>query len=204
MTKSNNTKRVEVSSKIIEKFIKTGNSLYFQKIMDIYKSRLYSYLLRKLSNNKADVDDMYQEVWLKIAKSLRNGKYNDVGKFSNYLFFVATNSCYDFYRKQRNENERRVDFDKSDSSDGNNVIFLENIKGNDLDPEEFSLKSEQVERINELIDELPEKQKEVVLLRGEGFSFKEISEMKNVSINSLLSRMRYAVEKIRNSVNNEQ
>lgn len=197
-----NNKRIEVSSRIIEKFIKTGNSLYFQKIMDTYKARLYSYLFRKLSNNKADVDDMYQEVWLKIAKSLQNGKYNDIGKFSNFLFFVATNSCYDFYRKYRNENEKRIDFDKKKTEGGNKGTLLENVKGNDPNPEEISLKLEQVTSINELINKLPEKQKEVVLLRGEGFSFKEISEMKKVSINSLLSRMRYAVEKIRNSVNN--
>ena len=195
----NNNRRTEISSITIDKFIKTGNSVSFQKIMDAYKSRLYSYLLRKLSNNKADVDDMYQEVWLKIAKSLRNGNYNDKGKFSNFLFFVATNSCYDFYRKHRNENEKRVDFNKKES-DGNKNSYLENIKGDELNPEEISLKGEQIGMINKYIDHLPEKQKEVVLLRGEGFSFKEISEMKNISINSLLSRMRYGVEKIRNSM----
>ena len=160
--------------------------------MSRYNDKLFNYIIRKVGNME-NAKDIYQNTWLKIAKSLP--KYKDEGKFSNYLFFVATNASYDHFRKIRKDNENLY-FKPATDEDGKNDQ-IESLRTDDLSPEEENIQLETKTSVNDAINELPENQREVILLRSEGFSFKEIAEMTNISINSLLSRYRYGIDKIK-------
>lgn len=184
---------------LINLYNKSNNSVYFKELMDRYNAALYSYIIRKLKNED-DARDIYQETWLKVARSLSS--YKDESKFANYLFFIATNACYDHFRRIKNDEQNLTkiiirDPGNADEEYGN---FWENIKSLDLNPEEENIKREQKEYLNELIGNLPENQKEVFLLRSEGFSFKEIAEITKTPINSLLSRMKYALDKLKKAI----
>lgn len=178
---------------LISKFNSTGKEKFFGELMSRYNDKLFNYIVRKVGVME-NAKDIYQNTWLKIANSLP--KYKDEGKFSNYLFFVATNASYDHFRKIRKDNENLYFKPASFDEDGKNDQ-IESLRSDDLNPEEENIEIEGKELINEAIAELPENQREVVLLRSEGFSFKEISEMTNVSINSVLSRYRYGIDKIK-------
>ncbi|MBN1971258.1 MAG: RNA polymerase sigma factor [Candidatus Delongbacteria bacterium] len=180
---------------LIEKYKSTGKEKYLREIMERYGQVLYSYI-RKMSGMHSSVEDIYQNVWLKIVKSIE--RYDEQDKFKNYLFFIATNSCYDYLRTLKRENENRFNPIITEDDDD----FLENIPDYS-NPIDLYEKNELKKKIYELLDELPLPQREVFLLRSEGFSFKEISEMKNVPVNSLLSRMRYATIKLRKGIENE-
>lgn len=177
---------------LIRLFVKKGDGKAFESLMKKYADQLFSYLVKKVSSRK-DAEDIYQETWLKIARSLPT--YKEEGKFINYLFFVATNSAFDFLRKLKKDNENLFQAIKS-SDDDNRIDFLENLSDHEPNPEEINIRLEEKKIVEDLIADLPEKQKEVVLLRSEGFTFQEISDMTNTPLNSLLSRMRYAIEKI--------
>ena len=182
----------KTDSELISKYKKKASAPIFVELMGRYRLRLYSYILRMVKN-EASAEDVYQEVWLKFARSLDN--YKEEGKFSNYIFFIATNACYDFFRK--NNKIAAMVKDEKDIEGKNRT--MDNLNSNFPNPEQESISREENKDLTELIEKLPEKQKEVILLRGEGFTFKEISEMTDTSINSLLSRMRYAVDKIKKS-----
>lgn len=178
-------------AELVELFRKTKKSDAFSEIMNRYGKRLYSYIAKMTGTPS---DDVYQEVWMKIAASL--DKYQESGKFVNYLFFIATNACYDYLRKIKKDNDNLYTPAKKD--DENESDFIENISDSDSStPLNNTLREEKVSMLQKGLSELPEEQREVVILRSEGFSFKEIAEMKNISINSALSRMRYAVEKLK-------
>lgn len=185
-----------IAEKLIMKYLKNRSSVYFAKIMELYRVKLYGYIQKKTGFSAA-VDDIYQETWLKVSRNLEN--YNSQGKFSNYLFFIATNSCYDYLRKLKREKENR--YEKISDYDNRTPDYLENVEGTIEMPGKKLEEYEGTVQIKSLIEKLPEKQKDVVLLRSEGFSFKEISEMTGTSVNSLLSRMRYAIQKIRTGLN---
>lgn len=178
---------------LISQFNSTGKEKFFGELMSRYNDKLFNYIIRKVGNME-NAKDIYQNTWLKIANSLP--KYQDEGKFSNYLFFVATNASYDHFRKIRKDNENLYFKPASFDEDGKNDQ-IESLKSEDLNPEEENIEIESKEFANDAINELPENQREVILLRSEGFSFKEIAEMTNVSINSLLSRYRYGIDKIK-------
>ena len=177
---------------LISKFNSTGRDIYFGELMSRYNDKLFNYIIRKVGNME-NAKDIYQNTWLKIAKSLP--KYKDEGKFSNYLFFVATNASYDHFRKIRKDNENLYFKPVSDEDGKNDQI--ESLRSNDLNPEEENINIETKTSVNDAINVLPENQREVILLRSEGFSFREIAEMTNISINSLLSRYRYGIDKIK-------
>ena len=161
-------------------------------IMERYRIRLYNYILRKTGNEK-DAEDIYQTVWLKIFKNIKG--YKEQNKFSNYLFFVATNTVYDYYRISSKNKENLID-----SENEKKEQMLNNIKSNDHNPESELIRKEKNKKLEKVITTLPDKQKEVILLRSEGFTFKEISKITSSSINSVLSRMRYAVDKLKNEL----
>jgi RNA polymerase sigma-70 factor (ECF subfamily) len=185
--------KYKTDSELVKKYKRKQSPSVFGEIMERYRVRLYSYIM-KMVKNETHADDIYQEVWLKIARSLEN--YQEEGKFSNYLFFIATNACYDHFRRSKKNAENIQDeFDNEAKK-----RVMDNLKDNTPDPLQANLSREDKEALAEQIELLPDKQREVVLLRGEGFTFKEISEMTGTSLNSLLSRMRYAVDKLRKNI----
>jgi RNA polymerase sigma factor (sigma-70 family) len=154
-----------------------------------HKNRVYTYILL-IVRKQALAEDIFQETFIKVIKSLQEGKYKDNGKFLSWVMRIAHNLIIDHFRKEKQMN--MVSNDDYETSVFNSKKFSEETV------EDIMVFNQICTDVRSLIDELPEDQKEVVLLRHYGgLSFKEIAEQTNVSINTALGRMRYALINLR-------
>jgi RNA polymerase sigma-70 factor, ECF subfamily len=183
-------------SELIKSYLATKKTEHFAKIMALYDKKLFNYIVRRIGDAES-AKDVYQTVWLKIASSLES--YKDENKFSNFLFFVATNACFDHLRHIKKDNENIFSPVKR-GDDDDATDFIDNIDSGYENPEQANEKREEKEMIEKALDKLPDEQKDVVILRTKGMTFKDIAEMKKISVNSVLSRYRYAVEKIKQRI----
>ncbi|MGK0363471.1 MAG: RNA polymerase sigma factor (sigma-70 family) [Saprospiraceae bacterium] len=182
--------REQDDSTLINMYI-DGNEKAFEELLSRYKNKIYTsiYLFVK---DDAKAEDIFQEVFIKVINTLRNGKYNHEGKFSQWVMRIAYNLCVDNFRR----NKRRPTLQPTDEFD-----IFDVLKSNDLNGEQQIMRSQTHMRIRKLVDELPEEQREVVILRHYAdMSFKEIAALTRVSINTALGRMRYALINIRKMV----
>jgi RNA polymerase sigma-70 factor, ECF subfamily len=182
---------------LIKKYVSTKDSKYFSKIIGMYDKKLFNYIVRRIGDPEK-AKDVYQIVWLKVASGLSS--YKEENKFSNYLFFIATNACFDHLRELKKTNENIFNPVNHTGEDGEERDFIENLPSHANGPDKEYESMEEHEMISKAVDELPDDQKDVILLRSKGLTFREISEMKKVSINSVLSRYRYAVDKIKHRI----
>lgn len=167
---------------LIKGFIE-GKEFYFEVLLSRYKSKVFTtiYLIVKDRNV---AEDLFQDTMIKVVNMIRSGKYNEEGKFLPWVIRIARNLAIDHFRKaQRTPLQRENDeFDIF-----NTLNMVESA-------EDGIIKDENVRYIKKLIQQLPDKQREVLIMRSySDLSFKEISEMTNVSINTALGRMRYAL-----------
>jgi RNA polymerase sigma-70 factor (ECF subfamily) len=140
--------------------------------------------------NQQLAEDLFQETFIKVIQSLRGGKYRDNGRFLSWVIRIAHNLIIDHFRKEKQMN--------SVSNDDTEVDLFNSKKLSDDNIEELIINSQIKTEIRVLINELPDDQREVVLLRHYGgLSFKEIAEQTDVSINTALGRMRYALINLR-------
>jgi len=172
-----------------------GNEKAFEELLSRHKQRIYTsiYLFVK---DQAKAEDIFQDVFIKIVDTLRKGKYNHEGKFLQWALRISYNMCVDNFRRSK----RRPTVSPTETFD----IFdiLENQEDN---AEQTIMKSQTHERIRQLVDQLPPEQREVVILRHYAdMSFKEISQLTRVSINTALGRMRYALINIRRMMEEKQ
>jgi RNA polymerase sigma-70 factor (ECF subfamily) len=153
-----------------------------------HKQRIYSFRYSKVLDRDITVD-IFQDTFIKVIKTLKKGNYNEEGKFLPWVMRISHNLVIDHFRK----NNRLPKYDHN----GDFNIFSV-LSDTDLNAEKRIIKN-QVERdVRRLVDELPNDQKEVLLMRMyQDLSFKEISEKTGVSINTALGRMRYALINLR-------
>ncbi|HMW40417.1 MAG: sigma-70 family RNA polymerase sigma factor [Saprospiraceae bacterium] len=165
-----------------------GNEKAFEELLNRHKNKIYTaiYLFVK---DRDLAEDLFQEVFIKIIDTLRKGSYNHEGKFSQWATRIAYNMCVDHFRRSK----KRTKVSTSDEFDIFDVLHVED------DNKELQLIiSETHRQIRTLVDKLPDEQREVVILRHYAdLSFKEISSITSVSINTALGRMRYALINIR-------
>lgn len=169
-----------MEQKFIQKAAR-GDADAFKHLMRQYRIQLYNYLW-KYCGNKNDTDDLLQETLIKVWKGLP--RYNEQNKFSSWLFSLAHNVATDNYRKNK---VRAI------------VVSTDELPEKNIDKNNQTLIEENEVKvyINNAVNKLPERQKEVFLLRQHGdVSFKEISEMTAQPLNTVLSHMRYAIKKI--------
>lgn len=166
-----------------------GNNQAFDILLDRYKDKLYSYIYFVV-HNEEQTEDIFQETFVKAIVTIQQGRYLADGKFGAWLTRIAHNLVIDFFRQERNENVI--------SNDEVEVDLFNNANLSD-DTIETRMVNEQVLRdVRRLVNFLPESQREVVYMRFyQGLSFKEISEITGVSINTALGRMRYALLNLR-------
>ena len=172
-----------------------GDDRAFEELLTRHKSKIYTsiYLFVKV---KAQAEDIFQEVFIKIIDTLRKGKYNHEGKFVQWAMRISYNMCVDHFRK----NKRKPKVSATDTFD-----ILDVIPMNEDNAEEKIMKSQTHEKIRKLVDLLPPEQREVVILRHYAdMSFKEISQLTRVSINTALGRMRYALINIRKLIEEKE
>ncbi|NVO10281.1 MAG: sigma-70 family RNA polymerase sigma factor [Bacteroidales bacterium] len=154
-----------------------------------HQKRVYSYIF--LLVKKQDVaEDIFQETFIKVIKSLKEGKYIDTNRFSSWAMRIAHNLIIDHFRREKQS--------KMLSKDAYEVDILNHPRYSDKTVEEIIVFEQILTDVRALIEQLPEDQREVILLRHySDLSYKEIAEQTNVSINTALGRMRYAIINIR-------
>ena len=165
-----------------------GDEKAFAEILKRYKSRVFGKINMFVKDRKA-AEDIFQDTFIRVIHALKEGNYNEEGKFSAWLFRIAHNLCIDFIRngKKMPVQRAREDYDPLDfvASDLNNA-------------EEAGIRRENIRDIRKYISKLPAEQREIVHMRlYHDMSFKEIADMLNISINTALGRMRYAILNMR-------
>jgi RNA polymerase sigma factor (sigma-70 family) len=178
-------------NELVDKFVSgDGNSL--ELLINRYRKQVYTYIFLLVKNQHL-AEDIFQDTFIKVIKSLDDGKYRDNGKFLAWVLRIAHNLVIDHYRKEKQLNSTsREDFG----------VDILNSQKYAVRPAEDSMIDRQIRKdIRELVDSLPIEQKEVLILRQYcELSFKEIAEHTNVSINTALGRMRYALINLRRMV----
>ncbi len=174
-------------SELVSAYIR-GDENAFETLVKRYKNKIYTtiYLVVK---DQYVAEDLMQDTFIKAVKTLRNGRYNEEGKFLPWILRIAHNLAIDYFRRAKRY--PNVVFE-----DGNSVF-------NSLDFAESSIENKQIkkeshEHLRELIKKLPDQQREVLIMRHyEDMSFQEIADATGVSINTALGRMRYALINLR-------
>lgn len=168
-----------------------GNEKAFETLLRRHKARIYTSIYLFCRDQQL-AEDIFQEVFIKIINTLRGGRYNHEGKFLQWALRISHNLCVDYFRRDK----RRPTMSPTEEFDIFNVLSL-----SDESAEDVIMRNQSHDRVRQLIDALPEEQREVVILRHYAdMSFKEIASLTRVSINTALGRMRYALINIRRMV----
>jgi RNA polymerase sigma-70 factor (ECF subfamily) len=180
--------QLQVADSILVQNYISGDEKSLEILINKHNQRLTSFIYSKIQD-RAITEDIFQDTFIKVIKTLKRGAYNEEGKFLPWVMRIAHNLIIDHFRK----NKRMPKFQGSEDFN----IF--SVLGDDKLDAERQLIKEQIEKdLTLLIEELPEDQKEVLVMRiYRDMSFKEISENTGVSINTALGRMRYALINLR-------
>lgn len=166
-----------------------GDNGAFDELLNRHRSRVFAYIL-KLVKSKDVADDIFQETFVKAIMTIRQGRYTESGRISSWLIRIAHNLVIDYYRQNKSES--------TVSSDNDEVDILNRRELADDNIEDLMVSSQIYEDVRRIMESLPETQREVLEMRFyRDMSFKEIAEATNVSINTALGRMRYAVLNMR-------
>jgi len=173
---------------LIMRFIK-GEQSCFEDLIHRHKNKVFAYISLYI-RDQALAEDIFQDTFLKVIQSVRSGKYYDNGKFLSWVMRIAHNLIIDHFRRIKQMNT--VSNDNYESDIFNSRKFAENNIEDDM------IKHQIQKDIRKMITQLPDDQREVVILRHyAGLSFKEIADITDVSINTALGRMRYALINLR-------
>jgi RNA polymerase sigma factor (sigma-70 family) len=172
-----------------------GNERALEMLIKRHKLKIYNFIYSKVFDRDT-AEDIFQETFIKVIKTLKRGVYNEEGKFLPWVMRIAHNLVIDYFRK----NNRIPTFDNSDEFD----IFQLIGDGNPT-AEKAMIEEQVVEDLQNLIVQLPDDQKDVLTMRlYKDMSFKEIAESTGVSINTALGRMRYAIINLRKLIEENQ
>lgn len=165
-----------------------GNEQSFELLIRRHKNKVFTSILMFVRDRYL-AEDLFQDTFIKAVRKMRSGEYQEEGKFIPWIMRIAHNLCIDHYRKTRR-------MPMITNEDGIDIFSI--LKFSNGNPEKEYLRRESHDIVRMLVDRLPVEQKEVVILRHwADLSFKEISDLTGVSINTALGRMRYALINIR-------
>jgi len=186
---------VQTPDALLVKNYIAGDENSLSILINRHQSKIYGFIYSKLSDRDM-ADDIFQDTFIKVIKTLKSNSYNEEGKFLPWVMRISHNLIIDHYRRNKKMPMFRETEDFS--------IF--SIMSDNVPNIESQLITSQVENdLRKLIEELPEDQKEVLVMRMyQDLSFKEISELTGVSINTALGRMRYAIMNLRKVVDKHQ
>lgn len=172
-----------------------GNEQALEVLILRHKLKIYNFIYSKVFDRDT-AEDIFQETFIKVIKTLKRGIYNEEGKFLSWVMRISHNLVIDFFRK----NNRIPTFDNTDEYD-----IFQLISDGEPNAERTLIENQVVEDLQKLIVELPDDQKDVLTMRlYKDMSFKEIAETTGVSINTALGRMRYAIINLRKLVEENQ
>ncbi len=176
---------------LVQQFI-DGDQNSLEILISRHKKRVYTYILLIVKNPQL-AEDIFQDTFIKVIKSLRRGKYQDKGKFVSWVLRISHNLVIDYYRKQKYQN--------TISNDDNEYDLLNSKSLAEDNIEDILVQDQIMSHVRLLVDHLPDDQRNVVYLRHYcGLSFKEIADQTGVSINTALGRMRYALINMRRMI----
>lgn len=174
-------------SELIKGYL-SGNEAALEFLITKHQQRIYSYIVVRIQDDDL-ANDIFQDTFVKVINTLKRGKYNEEGKFLQWTMRIAHNLIIDHFRKEK----RMPTMSPSGEFDIFNIL-----KDGSLNVEASMIKDQIEQDLHKLIEQLPEDQKGVLKLRHfSGLSFKEIAEQTDVSINTALGRMRYALINLR-------
>lgn len=166
-----------------------GNNMAFDCLLERHNSTLFNYIYF-IVKNKELAEDIFQETFIKAILTIKQGRYTETGKFRAWITRIAHNLIIDHFRQEKNEN--------TISNDNIAVDLLNNAQLCDGTIEDTLIHNQILSDVQKLIKQLPDNQREVLEMRYyQDLSFKEISEITGVSINTALGRMRYAILNMR-------
>lgn len=178
---------------------RSGDVRAFEILLQRHRQSIYEFVLRSVGTyNTAQAEDLTQETFLRVVKQA--GNYEPRSKFTTWLFTLARNLCIDASRRRKHRKAQSLD---APDEEGHSLLDRTSDGGMPVDRQAVS--TELRARLERAIDELPEDQREVFLMRESAdLSFKEIAEVIGISENTVKSRMRYALEKLRASLDEYQ
>ena len=172
---------------LVKNYINGDNSS-FEVLLNRHKNRVFAFIMSKIKNKDLS-EDIFQDTYVKVVNSLQKGKYNEEGKFLPWVMRIAHNLVIDHFRKQKKMQMIRSN---------NDFDIFDVIKDSKINADEKLIKDQIFSDLNSLIDKLPSDQKKVLKMRYyEELSFKKIAEHFDISINTALGRMRYALINLR-------
>lgn len=170
---------------------RNGNQSALEILINRYKDKIYTAIFM-LVKDEFTADDIFQDAFLKMIKTIRKGKYAEQGKFLPWAMRVAHNLCMDHFRKVKHN----VSVVLPDGTDITDILPASTYGASDA-----MERREAHSSVRKLVENLPEEQREVVVLRiYADLSFKDISELTGVSINTALGRMRYGLINLRKMI----
>jgi len=173
----------------------SGDEKSLEVLIKRHKQRIYSFIYSKVLDRDL-TEDVFQDTFIKVIKTLKLGNYNEQGKFVSWVMRIAHNLVIDHFRK----NKRIPKFENNNEYD-----IFQNLSDSSLNAEKSIIKDQVSNDLQLLVEELPDDQKDVIVMRlYRDMSFKEIAENTGVSINTALGRMRYAIINLRKMIDDNQ
>lgn len=178
----------KISDKALVSDYVSGDESCLEVLINRHKQKIYGFIFSKVKNRDV-TEDLFQDTFIRVIKTLKQGKYNEEGKFLPWVMRIAHNLIIDHFRKSK----RMPKFNRTDSFD-----IFDVISDGNLDVESKMIREQIHNKVKSLIEDLPSDQREVLIYRlYHELSFKEIAEKTDVSINTVLGRMRYALINLR-------
>ena len=179
---------VKSDKELIERY-QDGDVHSFELLIGRYQKQVYSYILT-LVKDKQLADDVFQDTFVKVIQTIKSKGYKDDGRFVQFAMRIAHNLVIDHFRK-----ENRIPTVESSSEDYN---YIDNVPITDHSVEQGMIVDQVHSDLHRMIAFLPDEQREVLRMRiFDDMSFKDIADITNVSINTALGRMRYALINLR-------
>ena len=178
-------------SDLVARFMLEHDNMAFDTLVNRYRDKVYNQIFYTVKDEDL-ANDLFQDTFMKVLVMLREGKYNEEGKFGAWLMRVAANMVMDYYRKKPQT------IDNTLSSDNNGTDIFNRIELSEPSSEQNIVEQQIKETAVKLMNSLPDPQREILEMRFyKDMSFKEIAEQKGMSINTALGRMHYAVNNMR-------
>jgi len=173
----------------------SGNESGLEELIHRHKAKIYTSIFLLVKDTYL-AEDLFQDTFIKVIKTLRSGKYNEEGKFLPWVIRIAHNLVIDYFRKEK----RTPVIINNDGFDIFDVLHFY-----DESIEDQILRDQTYQDLRMMIQKLPDSQKEVLIMRHYGeMSFRDIAEITGVSINTALGRMRYAINNLRRMMHTKE
>jgi RNA polymerase sigma factor (sigma-70 family) len=180
---------------LVNRFV-DGDKSAMQKLIHRHRNKVYTYILLTVKNQHL-AEDIFQDTFVKVIRSLSQDKYRDDGKFLPWVMRIAHNLIIDHFRRAK-----QLNVVSNDSYEGD---LLNKRELSDGTVEDNLVHEQILNDVRRLVDQLPNEQREVIIMRHyAGLSFKEIAEQTDVSINTALGRMRYALINLRRLIREKE